>query len=344
MEKVCVVGFGAIGSLYAFALEKSGKAEVTAVCRSNYTTVSQHGLAIISDKLGTRPPWHPTRVVRDVEEAADQQYSYIICANKCLPDLHKTSDILRPLLNTLHNSPSTSIVLLQNGIGMEDDIQETLRDLGLDNPVISGCAWVDVTVTEEGRTVAQHGNERLVLGYHTPISTTNFSEAASRAALTRFCDLLALGGVSPESTDIDIARWRKVLWNASFSTVCTLTRSRVGDVLAVSEARASLLDIMSEVLQVARAVLPANAAVKQVLHDQVAQDIVNNENPASVFKPSMLQDLEGGRPMEIEAIVGGILKRAKAKGIEVPRLTLVYAGLKVLQIQLMQRRQNTVHK
>ena len=123
--------------------------------------------------------------------------------------------------------------------------------------------------------------------------------------------------------------------NASFSTVCTLTRARVGDVLAVTESRASLVDIMTEVLTVARAYLPQNEAVSSALPENVAHVIVNNENPKSVFKPSMLVDLEAGRPMEVEAIVGGILKRAKAKGIDVPRLELIYASLKVLQTELL---------
>ena len=94
---------------------------------------------------------------------------------------------------------------------------------------------------------------------------------------------------------------------------------------------------MSEVLIVARANLPASPSAANVLHDRVAQDIVDNENPASVFKPSMLVDLEAGRPMEVEAIIGGILKRAQAHAIPVPRLTFVYAGLKVIQASLIAR-------
>lgn len=49
----------------------------------------------------------------------------------------------------------------------------------------------------------------------------------------------------------------------------------------------------------------------------------------------MLVDLENGRPMEVEAILGGIVKRAKLHNIDVPRLTVVYAGLKVIQAGLI---------
>ena len=123
--------------------------------------------------------------------------------------------------------------------------------------------------------------------------------------------------------------------NASFSTVCTLTRATVGEVLAVPEARASLIAIMSDVLAVARACLPPSESVASALPETVADDIVNNENPLSVFKPSMLVDLEAGRPIEVEAIVGGIIRRAKAKQVSVPALTLIYASLKVIQTGLL---------
>jgi 2-dehydropantoate 2-reductase len=123
--------------------------------------------------------------------------------------------------------------------------------------------------------------------------------------------------------------------NASFSTICTLTRARVGEVLASPEGRAALHDIMTEVLQVARACLPENDLVKAVLHATVAQDIVNNEDPASTFGPSMLIDLEEGRPMEVEATVGSIVRRAKERVVSTPQLTLIYANLKVIQARLI---------
>ncbi len=126
--------------------------------------------------------------------------------------------------------------------------------------------------------------------------------------------------------------------NASFSTVCTLNQARVGEVLAMPQSRAALQDIMEEVLQVARATLPNDDLLNSVLHATVAQDIVNHENPASVFKPSMLVDFEAGRPMEVEAIVGGILRRAQEKGIQTPRLSLIYALLRVIQRKLIEAR------
>ena len=101
------------------------------------------------------------------------------------------------------------------GIGIEDDLQFELNKAGLGNPIISGCAWVDATVINNGRTISQHGSERLVLGYHRPKLEENdrFSSNIAQEALDSLCNMLHLGGVTPEPAEnIDAARWRKVLW------------------------------------------------------------------------------------------------------------------------------------
>ena len=115
--------------------------------------------------------------------------------------------------------------------------------------------------------------------------------------------------------------------------MCTLTRATVGDVLAIPEAREELRQIMLEVLKIARQVVTEEGAA--VLPDSVASAVIENENPQSVFKPSMLVDLEAGRPMEIEPIIGGIIRKAQTFSTSVPRLEMIYAALKVLQSGLM---------
>ncbi|KAI0784791.1 ketopantoate reductase PanE/ApbA C terminal-domain-containing protein [Abortiporus biennis] len=341
MEDVCLVGFGAIGAIYAYALDRSSKVRVTAVCRSNYSTISENGLEIISDKVGRCSSWKPYRVVRAVEEAADRTYSFIICAMKCVPEILSTPTILGPILSKLTPDSETAFVLLQNGIGIEDDLQTYLNKKGLKTPILSGCCWIDTTAVNGGKTVTQYGTERLALGYHVPSvheDSSNFSENLAKQKLDSLCNMLHSGGVTPEPVDdIDAARWRKVLWNASFSTICTLSRSTVGDVLAVPSAKLAIAQVMAEVLSVARATLPEKAAA--TLPDTVIKQIIDHENPGSTFKPSMLVDLEHGRPMEVEAIVGGVLKRASAVAVPTPRLDLIYAGLSVIQKGLLEHRQ-----
>ncbi|KAH9851721.1 ketopantoate reductase PanE/ApbA C terminal-domain-containing protein [Lenzites betulinus] len=345
LQDICVVGFGAIGALYAYAFEKSGKARVTAVCRSNYDVLQEHGLHVDSERFGTHTGWKPYRVVRTVEDAADRDYSYIVCAAKSIPEVITTPALLSPIIARLAQSPVekvTGFVLLQNGIGIEDDLLAALAKVDAPSVVISGCCWVDATALEKGRRIVQRGNEeRLVLGYHSPLvafANAKIDMQAEKQSLESLCSILrAAGGNVEAAADIDVARWRKVLWNASFSTLCTLTRSAVGETLNVRSSRAALKDIMREVLSVAHASLPPSPLVQEVLSDRVVEDIIEHEDPKSTFRPSMLVDLDHGRPMEVEAIVGGVLRRATAKNVPTPRLDLIYAGLSIMQKQLIKK-------
>lgn len=156
-------------------------------------------------------------MVRTVEEAADRHYSYIICAFKCVPEITTTPALLSPLLAQLSASPlaqPTTFVLLQNGIGIEDDLQAALAKIDALSVVVSGCCWVDTTALDGGRKIAQHGSERLVLGYHRPPGDSlNHDEQTGRRSLDALCDLFrAAGGNVEAAPDVDIARWRKVLW------------------------------------------------------------------------------------------------------------------------------------
>lgn len=67
---VLVLGFGGVGALYAYVLQKGG-ASITAVCRSNYETVKEKGIDVVSEKYGTHRQWRPDHVVRSPEEVRD---------------------------------------------------------------------------------------------------------------------------------------------------------------------------------------------------------------------------------------------------------------------------------
>jgi len=97
---------------------------------------------------------------------------------------------------------------------------------------------------------------------------------------------------------------------------------------------------MREVVRVARAAgvgsdLLSDAAVDATIN--MTADVYGVQDPSGqlpappAFKPSMLVDLESGRPMEVETIVGGVVRQARELGVQTPQLDIVYASLKVMQ-------------
>ncbi|CAE7231935.1 unnamed protein product [Rhizoctonia solani] len=201
--RVCVVGFGALGTIYSFMLEKAG-AEITAI-----VLFAEHGIDVQSQKLGVYLGWRPHRVVDSVDSAANAEdnYDYIICTFKCLPDIVTTPQLLGPLL-----ARSRNFVLIQNGIGIELDLQAAVPEA----VVMSGCAWIDATVVDHGRTLRHGPIEKLVVGAHPPLGAPPEAPQSTeaRTALTTFVDLLKAGGGTPEqATNIEAARWKKIIWH-----------------------------------------------------------------------------------------------------------------------------------
>ncbi|CAE6433017.1 unnamed protein product [Rhizoctonia solani] len=337
--KVCVVGFGALGTVYSFIMEKAG-AQVTVVCRSNYSLIQEHGIDICSEKLNPGVNylgWRPHRIVESVDSAAsaEDRYDYIVCTFKCLPDVVTTPKLLGPLL-----ARSRNFVLIQNGIGIELDLQAAVPS-GI---VMSGCAWIDATVIDHGRTLKHGPIEKLVVGVHPPLGAPSGTPHSTEAhtALTTFVDLLKAGGGTPEQVvDIQAARWKKIIWNAGFSTFATLANATLPDIChepARSYTMPIVRGFMGEVVSVARG-LGLDESVLPVASTDEAIDLTLSEYGVAgpAYKASMLVDFLAERPMEIEVIIGGILRYAVAKQVPAPRLSTAYALLKVHQTRFIQK-------
>ncbi|KAF8579712.1 hypothetical protein K439DRAFT_1415972 [Ramaria rubella] len=339
MLEVCVVGLGALGTLYGFAIERSGKARVTAVCRSNYDIVKTRGIDIKSEKFGDFDAWKPSRVVASTADAADRQYDYIICAAKFVPDLIPTSSILGPLI---HHAPA--IYLIQNGIG----VHEELIQLVPNTTIMSACAWTDATAIDGGRVVRHGLLDRVLIGIHWPTGPIDVArKAASQEHLDVLVDALKTGGCDVKRSDnIESSRWEKNLWNIGFSVTTTLTRSSVATLLtdkwvAVSYPMAK--GFIQEAIDVASAIgLPMPETAIPSIEDTTFPVYAETYPPRGEtpftpmhYKPSMLVDFEAGNPMEIHGIVGGVVKRAREAGVPVPRLETAFATLLLLQEPLL---------
>ncbi|BGP12719.1 hypothetical protein JCM10213_008857 [Rhodosporidiobolus nylandii] len=186
-----------------------------------------------------------------------------------------------------------------------------------------------------------------------------------------FADLINNGGGTAELVeDIQVARYQKNLWNAAFSSVCAMSRSPVSQVVAPAVLPYTLPYVrrmMLEVVYVARAmgyqedVLPLKSVddtIAMTIRTYQAKSpgvpptpftpgftsnsyefptegspVQDGIETSVAFKPSLLLDLEAGRPCEVEVLIGSLLDRARAKGVATPRLDGAYSMLKIHQDQ-----------
>jgi 2-dehydropantoate 2-reductase len=309
---VLLFGAGAIGSIYVYIVDKAG-AKVTAVCRSNYQVVKEHGFDITSGIFGSvkvKP-----NVVRTVDEASNQDYDYILVSSKAMPGSSPTTAETLKLVVGL----KTAIVLLQNGISIEEEYATFYPD----NPIISTVVYLPATQLASG--IIKMGDlERLEVGTY-----PSDAPPAHKQAAIAFCDLLKAGnGTTVLYDDIQPLRWSKLIVNGSWNPVCALSRS--SDVAFMSAAEQStevVWSVMREIVAIANA-----CGYMEINEKEAARQLSRAKAriPNKGIEPSMLADIWMGRPMEVEAIVGNTMRLGKQKGVPCPALTMIYCLVKAL--------------
>jgi 2-dehydropantoate 2-reductase len=316
--KVLLFGAGSVGAIYLWLLSRV--ADTTAVCRSNYEVVSKDGFILNSSIFGQGIRFNP-EVVRDCDEAASSAqgvpYDYIVVCSKAIPGL--VPKLIAPAVTP----GKTAIVLIQNGVGIEQEYFDAFPGTS----IISAVVYLPAAQRPSG--VIKHGEvEKMQIGA--------FPSSASPESAKAFTELVqSAGGTAEFYDDIQLKRWNKLLVNASWNPICALTLSKDIDVLAsCSEAPAILLAVMMEICDIANA--HGYTMKKEEVERQLGRAQARIPINAGI-EPSMLQDVQSGRRIEVEAIVGNTVRMGKAKGIRCDRLELLHVLAKTLDLHIGRR-------
>ena len=308
--RILVVGTGAIGGFYGGKLAQAG-GRVTTLCRSDYELVKSKGITVTS----TLGDFHftPEKVIRDLGEYGPPP-DYILVGLKVLPEID-TAAIIKEVVGA-----ETAIVLLQNGVEIEEPVARAFPD----NEIISGLAFICATRTSPGH-IDHTDFGRVVIGRYPDSKSVKVEELAR---------LFSEAGLKCEVTeDAVTARWRKLVWNAPFNPISVLaggadTKTMVENHESVELAR----KVMEEVCKIAE-------AVGHPLPPGVVRENIEGTRRMSPYKSSMLVDFETGRPMEVEAILGNGIRAAKRHNLAVPHMESLYGLLKLVDKKI--RKQKT---
>lgn len=308
MIKVLVIGAGAIGAFYGSLLAQAG-AEVSVICRSDYDQVKQHDFIINSQALG-RWNFTPAQVLKSVTDL-EAPPDYILLCTKVVPSVDRV-ELIRPAVGR-----NTSIVFIQNGVGIEQEMLEAFPN----NEIVSGLAFICCNRINPGE-ILHLAYGRLVLG--------NLPGGVSRKTM-QLCELFNQSGIEcGASKDIVTGRWQKCVWNAPFNPLSVLSGGlQTLDILQTQEPL--VRSIMHEVCDIA-------AASGHPLPDDIVNINIENTYAMPPYKTSMLLDYENGHPMETEAILGNTLRAARRLGVAAPHLESVYALMKLRELKLTDRR------
>lgn len=311
--RILVFGTGSVGSVYTYFLSQVVPASnITAICRSNYEDAAKHGFTIHSTIWGNDLNVKPTiaKTVDDAVALADGElFDYVIVCTKAIPTQPFTAELIRPAV-----SANTAIVLIHNGVGVE----EPYANMFPDNPLVSAVVYSPATQVRPA--VVEHKEIELM---HLGTYPANDAPAQAKDAAKAFADLLTAAGATAKlHDDVQAERWMKLLVNASWNPICALTRSRDQQLMSSDpEALDFVRDVMREIASVAEAYGYGDRVNEERIEFQIGRASVRK---APGVQPSMLADALAGKNLEVDAIVGNVVKLAKQKGVAVPMLRTVY--------------------
>ena len=294
---IAIVGSGALGLYYGGRLARSG-ADVTFLGRSDLAVLRTRGIEVkVPDGDFALPV---VKVAATPDEIGPVDLVIITLkatANDRLPQL------LPPLLHA-----GTVILNLQNGLGVD----EAVAAVAGPERTVGGLCFVCVNRLAAGVaecTMTGH----IVIGEFSGPTRPRDHEIAK---------LFGRAGVKVSvSESLAEERWRKLVWNVPFNGLSVTGGGIATDkILASSQMEAEVWALMREVQAAAAA------------HGfKIAEDFVTYQiertRPMGPYKPSTMLDYVAGKPLEVEPIWGEPLRRAKAKGVPVPRLEALYARL-----------------
>lgn len=300
---VLIVGAGAIGALYGSVLARQG-AKVSVVCRSDYEVVSRNGYTIKSKILGDHV-FKPERVLRNVGDCKPSP-DYLILTVKVLEGEDRAA-LIAPAVGS-----NTVVVLLENGIDIEPEIGRAFPK----NEILSCLAFVGVSRVGHGE-ISHQSFGHLMLG--------KFPAGVTPAA-QKLGALWEAGGINCKVTDnVVTARWQKAVWNAVFNPLSILGGVlTTAQMLHSKEAEDFVRRGMQEVCAVA-------AAVGHPLSPEVIERHIAGTRSMPPYKTSMALDYENRRPMEVEAILGNVVRAGRGASVPMPVLEALYAITKMVE-------------
>jgi 2-dehydropantoate 2-reductase len=315
--KICVFGAGAVGGHLAGRLAKGG-AQVSVVTRgAQLAAIRENGLTV----QAADGEIHARVEATDDPERLGPQDAVVVTVKA--PALASVAAAIAPLLG-----PATPVAVVMNGIpwwyfyrhgGALDGRRLPLVDPGdaVWNAVgperaIGGLAYSACTVVRPGVVQVENRRSRVVLG------EPDNRRSARVAALA---EPLAAGGIGVEASErIRDAIWSKLLLNLTSAPFAILAQAAIKDIYAEPAVLAAGRRVAAEALAIAEG-MGCNP-----IHDANVQAATYLQ---MAHKPSLLQDLELGRPMEIDALLVAPLELARLAGVETPTLDLVVSLAKV---------------
>jgi len=316
--RFAIVGAGAIGAFAGAMLARSGE-DVTLIARGPHLRAMQRYGVRVRGEIGDFEA-HP----RATDDPAAVGPVDVVLLTLKAHSLTAMAPRLAPLLG-----PDTCVLSAQNGIPWwyfyhhggewEETRLESIDPGGvigqsIDPSRVIGCVVYPSTTIVEPGIVWHIEGTRFAIGE---------PDGSKSERCRRIADSFIKAGLRcPIRTNIRHDMWVKLMGNVAYNPISALTRSTLVEIVQCRETRKLAAAIMAEAESVAGKLgIDIGVSIEQRLDG--AEEVGHH-------KTSMLQDVEAGRPMELEAIVGAVVELGNKMGLSLPYTNTVYACVKLL--------------
>jgi len=288
--KIGIAGAGAVGCHYGSFLQQAGQNVVYLARNEHLVALQQKGLTHISNGKAYH---HEVQAGDDAGILADCDVLLLTC---------KTTVLEYMCLQIASSIRSDALLItMQNGVLAPDQVAHHFPS----NPLIAASAFIGARIEKPGFVIHSAAGH-LRLGWW---------KNEREQWLPLFDELLsawnASGVDAQETENMKAMLWNKLLWNCGFNAITALTRRFAKDVATDEDSARWVRSAMQETMAVA-------AAGGVILPDDAIEQHITLTMKAGEVKTSMWQDIEHGRPTEIEVMNGFVSQRAKQFGLEAP--------------------------
>ena len=318
--KIAVVGAGAIGGFLGARLARAGE-EVTFIARNrNLEAIRANGFKLILED-GSEEHAPTARAVQRMADAGPQDA--VLLTVKA----HQVGDLL-PELRDLFG-PRTMVVTMINGIpwwyfhrlpGAYEGASLASVDPGGRIAEHIEPERIIGSVVYPAAELVEPGVVRLIEGKRFTLGELDGSRSERIQALSQA--LMRAGFKAPVAKDIRTELWVKLWGNLSFNPISALTHATLEEICRFPASRALAAGMMAEAQAVAEKL---GVQFKITLDQRIA-----GAEAVGAHKTSMLQDVEHGRALELDALVGSVVELGRLTGTPTPMIDAIHAAAKLL--------------
>lgn len=305
--RILVLGAGGVGGYFGGRLAESG-ADVTFLVREKRAAqLAGHGLVILSPAGRATVPAPKTLVSGRPLPAGVAPFDAVLLTCKAY-DLDGAMDAIAPYVDA-----GAAVVPLLNGMAHLDRLDVRFGA----GRVLGGLCQIAATLTPAGEIRHLNDVHRLTFGERDRSASPRVRALAQVMARAAF--------QARASDDILLEMWEKWVMLAPLAGMTCLMRGSVGDIMAATDGQAITEQLLAECAAVAGAAghLPRPTVLEQ--------SRTRLTTPGSSFTASMLRDIERGGPTEGAHVLGDLLARAGALGVDAPLLRIAHCHVQVYE-------------